>query len=116
MLQNELANILLYVPFNQEYPVPAQIQDTLTLEEFYATGGCYYNPEFDKEIQNINTLTDEQLADLEYPLNRETVINMLEEQRDAEKSLVSWIKSSGTGVYCIAGDAEIGRASCRERV
>lgn len=111
MLQNELANILLYVPFNQEYPATAQIQETLTLEEFYATGGCYYNPEFDKEIQNINTLTDEQLADLEYPLSRETVINMLEEQRDAEKSLVSWIKSSGTGVYCIAGDAGTGKST-----
>lgn len=111
MLQNEMANILLYVPFNQEYPVTAQIQDTLTLDEFYAPDGCYYDPEFDKEIQNINNLSDEQLADLDYPLNRESVINMLEEQRDAEKSLVTWIKSSGTGVYCVAGDAGTGKST-----
>ena len=106
-----MANILLYVPFNQEYPVTAQIQDTLTLEEFYGPDGCYYDPEFDKEIQNINNLTDEQLADLDYPLSRESVVNTLEEQRDAEKSLVAWIKSSGTGVYCVAGDAGTGKST-----
>lgn len=111
MLRNKLANLLLYVPFNQEYSAPEKVQEALTINEFYKDDGCYYDPEFDSEIQSLNSLTDEAISDLDYPISREQMISVLEKQRDEEISLVSWIKNNGTGVYCVAGDAGTGKST-----
>lgn len=58
MLSSELANILLYVPFNREYLVPARVSDCLDMNEFFSQ--CYYAPDFDKVIESIENMQNEE--------------------------------------------------------
>lgn len=109
MLSNHLANKLLYVPFFEEYPAPPELKDALTTDEFF--NECYYHPDFDQEIERLDNLSDEELDDLDYPLSKLQMVDLLQQQQSNEKTLIEWIEGSGTGIYCITGDAGTGKST-----
>ncbi len=109
MLKNNLANTLLYVPFNHEYSVSPELQEKLTNEEFFRY--CYYKPDFDKLIENIKNMDDEGDIDISYPINTEVLIDNIQEQKEAVNRFFDWIKNNDVGIYCVTGDAGTGKST-----
>lgn len=114
MLRSKLANILLYVPFSKEYVVPKNLQAALTQEEFFKF--CYYAPDLDGLIKEISEIPDEGITGLEYPDNRDALIERFEEQSADTARLLGWLENSGIGVYAVCGDAGTGKTTYLEQL
>lgn len=109
MLQNNTANELLYVPFNQEYSASLELQKILTEEEFFEK--CYYDPDFNNLIEKISSFENEEGTSLGYPTKITELIKNLENQRDSRNQFYTWIKTNDVGVYCISGTAGTGKST-----
>ncbi|MBE7065561.1 MAG: hypothetical protein E7384_07120 [Ruminococcaceae bacterium] len=109
MLSNEKANMYLYVPFNHEYSVPVELQLKLTMKEFFEN--CYYDPEFDKVILELKTLTNEGEMNFEYPISVEQAIQKVQQQKNQRDLLLNWITNNDVGIYCVTGDAGTGKST-----
>lgn len=109
MLQSELANILLCVPFSRDYVVPRKITDALTTEEFF--DHCYYDPDLDELLNDINTASFEGTCDMGYPIKQEELIEQIQRQKSDTNSLQNWIAGNGRGVYVVCGDPGTGKTT-----
>lgn len=112
MLSSKLANKLLYVPFNREYSVNADIQAQMTNDEFFRQ--CYYTPDFVALINKLQDAEDEEnteCEELECPVLQNDLICKLQQQKLDENNLVDWIKNNGIGVYAVCGEAGTGKTT-----
>ena len=120
--QNELMNQILYVPFNNEFPVRKEIREKLTEKEFFEN--CFVKPLFDKEIKD----SESQLAKLESKnfeneiddADDKTIHMEMELRRERDKyrdfkrwhgEFVNWLENSGDSIYCILGNAGTGKTT-----
>ena len=110
MLECELADILLYVPFSDRYVVSESIRNKLTRDEFFTH--CFYNPDFKDEIKKINNLKDEnKTVDQGYPMDILDRTNRLGQFELDRARFQRWLKDNGSGVFCISGEAGTGKTT-----
>ena len=120
--QYELMSQILYVPFNNEFPVRHVIREKLTQDEFFRK--CFVKPSFDEEIQEKESQlkkletksfkseiddADDKTIHLEIELREE-----LEKYRTFKKShgdFINWLENSGDSIYCILGNAGTGKTT-----
>ena len=109
MLNSELANILLYTPYNREYSVPTNISERLTMNDFFTE--CYYIPDFDKAIEAIEKIENEEETDNDYLIDKDNLIGRLHQQKTEQGTFINWINNNGIGVYAVCGEAGTGKTT-----
>lgn len=100
---------LLYVPFNHDYSVDAKIEQLLTENEFFEK--CFLKPDFEKEINELIEMSDDEVKAFEIDLTKDELIERYERQKLEEEALYNWINSNQNDIYCIKGDAGAGKST-----
>lgn len=106
---NEISNLLLYVPFTQEYEVPFEVHQKLTKEEFFRH--CFVKPDFEEKIKEIKALKQTEIDENAYPMSKGEMINALKNEITERDRFKHWLHTSGEGIYCILGDAGTGKTT-----
>lgn len=109
MRVESVINKILYVPFNHDYIVDEYISKILTEEEFFEE--CYFKPEFDKEIQELIQISEEEIQAFEVDLTREELIDKYERMKTEEEALYDWIEGNQNDIYTVKGDAGTGKST-----
>lgn len=104
-----LINKILYVPFNHDYIVDENIREALTEEEFFKR--CYFKPDFDKEIQELLMISEDEVQAFEVELTREELISKYDRMKTEEEVLYDWIEGNQNDIYTIKGDAGTGKST-----
>ena len=110
---NNLASILLYVPFNKDYAVDDKVRNGLSEQEFF--DHCYVSMDIDKEITNAENMKMEEYEEGEDGVSGEELkrekIEKLKELKRSINNFDYWIKNNGNAVYCIKGNAGCGKST-----
>lgn len=106
---NRISNLLLYVPFTQEYEVPLEIHEKLTKEEFFRH--CFVRPTFEDKIKEIKDLEQTEIDENAYPISKTEMINTLNDEINERDRFYEWLETDGAGIYCILGDAGTGKTT-----
>lgn len=104
-----ITNRLLYVPFNHDYIVDENVKIRLTEKEFFDK--CFFKPDFDLEIQELLSASDEEVKTFEVDLTKEELIEKYERKKQEEGALYNWVECNQNDIYCIKGDAGTGKST-----
>lgn len=104
-----VTNRLLYVPFNHDYVVDEKIKTLLTESEFFEK--CFFKPDFNLEINELLSASDEEVQAFEIDLTKEELIEKYERKKREEEALYNWIDGNQNDIYCIKGDAGTGKST-----
>lgn len=108
---NTMTNRLLYVPFSREYTVEDVIQRKLTTEEFFEH--CFYYPAFDEQMKEIKLSNTDEIdeGDPATTITISEIEEHIKQHSNSLKEFRDWLINSGTGVYCVVGDAGTGKST-----
>lgn len=106
-----IINLLLAVPFNEDYKIPPDIRNKLTVDTFFER--CFVYPADDKYLEkSLNEGGDlEETGSFEVDILKEEVRKNLDKQMDEINELHAWIKSRQPDLYCFLGDAGAGKST-----
>lgn len=106
-----LINLLLAVPFNDDYKKIPEIKRQLTLSEFFEE--CFLKPAEDEYLEVCLSSSDAQneIVSFDQEILKEDIQRNLKEQADEMEDLEAWIISQQPDLYCFLGDAGAGKST-----
>ncbi len=110
----DTAEMILFAPYDRErYVVDERIRQSLTEDEFFTK--CYVDFDLEQELKKINTTEAVDFEDEELNLSGDIVkrnqLNYLEQLGDNVDNFYRWIDNNGESIFCIKGDAGVGKTS-----
>ncbi len=111
MTNQAIIELLLSVPFNDDYKTIPEIRKQLTTEEFFTK--CFVKPANDIYLENSlkNNGDASELSVFEKEILKEDIRKLLTEQSDEIEALYAWIESHQPDLYCFLGDAGTGKST-----
>ena len=110
------SSLLLWTPWtnSSEYHVSDEVYNTLTEEEFFKN--CFVEPDFDKQIENLQTSTPVEFDDSDwrnFPVTEaiDEEIRILHAHKRAASEFINWLYQDTSAIYCISADAGNGKTT-----
>lgn len=111
MNNQTIINLLLAVPFNDDYKIAPEIRKQLTSEEFFEN--CFLKPAEDDYLKKSLHKYGEQdeIISFDQDILKEDIQKKLNQQEKEMAELEDWIKSRQPDLYCLLGDAGAGKST-----
>lgn len=106
-----IINLLLAVPFNDDYKIAPEIKKQLTAHEFFEE--CFLKPAYDEYLDASLNNNDDQddIISFDQDILKRDIRKNLEQQADEMEELEAWIISRQPDLYCLLGDAGAGKST-----
>lgn len=100
---------ILYVPFNHDYVVNEKIRNALTEDEFFEH--CFFMPDFDKEIHELQAVSEEEKRAFEIDITTTELIEKYDKMKTDSRNFYKWIDANQNDIFCVKGDAGTGKST-----